>query len=101
MSEPASGRVQISPIRACGREGCARRRGKDGYCSLLCSEIDRRLTRTRVLIAEKGISPAAAELWAAAVSLSDQLSEVHRLETHLKSAVAALQSGVGNRLSAR
>jgi hypothetical protein len=50
----------------------------------LCLEIDRRLTKTRALIAEKGISPTAAELWAATVSLSDQLSEVNRLEKLLR-----------------
>ena len=43
------------------------------------------LTKTRALIGEKGISPAAAELWAATVSLSDQLSEVNRLESIIKS----------------
>lgn len=47
-------------------------------------EIDRRLTKTRALIAEKGISPAAADLWAATVCLSDQLSEVNRLQSLLK-----------------
>ena len=62
-----------------------RRKRDDGYCSLLCLEIDRRLTKTRALIGEKGISPTAAALWAAAVSLSDQLTEVDRLEKMLKS----------------
>jgi hypothetical protein len=73
-----------SEVRQCGREGCARRKRNDGYCSALCLEIDRRLTKTRALIAEKGISPTAAELWAATVSLSDQLSEVNRLEKLLR-----------------
>ena len=40
---------------------------------------------TRDLIAEKGISPTAAALWAAVVSLSDQISEIDRLEKMLKS----------------
>ena len=75
----------MSSARRCTREGCARRKRDDGYCSLLCLEIDRRLTKTRALIGEKGISPTAAALWAAAVSLSDQLTEVDRLEKLLKS----------------
>ncbi len=68
---------------------------------MLCSEIDRHLTRTRALIAEKGISPTAAELWAAAVSLSDQLSDMHRLETLVKSADITFQSSAGKNRSAR
>jgi hypothetical protein len=86
MAEPSpSGAGIVSAVRCCAREGCARRKKDDGYCSSLCMEIDRRLTRTRALIAEMGISPAAANLWAAAVSLSDQLSEVNRLENLIKS----------------
>jgi hypothetical protein len=75
----------VSANRRCAREGCARRRRSDGYCSVLCLEIDGRLTKTRALIAETGISPVAANLWAATVSLSDQLSEVNRLQKLLKS----------------
>lgn len=74
--------------RQCDREGCAGRTRADRYCSVLCTEIDRRLTETRALIAEIGISPMAAALWAAAVSLSDQLSELDRLESRLRSSVA-------------
>lgn len=88
MTEALSSPAGLSPIPSCVREGCSRRKGRDGYCSLLCAEVDRRLTKTRALIAEKGISPAAAELWAAAVSLSDQLTEVQRLERLLKSSNA-------------
>ena len=79
-----------SEVRRCGREGCAGRKRNDGYCSVLCLEIDRKLTKTRALIAEKGISPTAAELWAATVSLSDQLSEVKRLEKLLKTPQAVV-----------
>lgn len=75
-------------IRQCDREGCDGRTRGDRYCSLLCTEIDRRLTETRALIAEIGISPLAAALWAAAVSLSDQLSEVDRLEGRLRTSAA-------------
>ena len=74
-----------APAQCCAREGCLRRRKGDGYCSRLCVEIDRKLTKTRALIAERGISPTAAALWAAAVSLSDQLSEVNRLENIVRS----------------
>lgn len=72
-------------VQRCEREGCARRKKSDGYCSVLCIEIDRKLTKTRALIAERGISPTAAALWAAAVSFSDQLSEVNRLESLFRS----------------
>jgi hypothetical protein len=89
VTELASDVALVSSGRVCGREGCARRKRGDGYCSLLCFEIDRRLTRTRALIAEIGISPTAAALWAAAVSLSDQLTEVDRLEKILKSSPGA------------
>ncbi len=86
MTEPLVSGVEMVPAaRRCTREGCARRKKADGYCSVLCLEIDRRLTKTRALIAEKGISRAGADLWAATVSLSDQLSEVNRLERLLKS----------------
>lgn len=86
MSEPLPDAVElVSAGRLCVREGCARRKRGDGYCSVLCMEVDRMLTKTRALIGEKGISPAAAELWAATVSLSDQLSEVNRLESIIKS----------------
>lgn len=78
-------------VTTCAREGCARPKKSDGYCCLLCIEIDRKLTRTRDLIAERGISPTAAALWAAAVSLSDQLSEVNRLERIVKSAKPAAE----------
>ncbi len=78
-------RHQTGPAQHCAREGCTRRKKADGYCSLLCIEIDRKLTKTRALIADKGISPTAAALWAAAVSFSDQLSEVDRLEKLVKS----------------
>lgn len=81
MTEPFTLDAEVmSAARRCVREGCARRKRGDGYCSVLCMEIDRRLTKTRSLIAEKGISPTAAALWAATVTLSDQLSEVNRLE---------------------
>jgi hypothetical protein len=90
MTEPLPSGVNGVPSgRRCAREGCAGRKGGDEYCSVLCTEIDRRLTETRALIAEKGISPMAAALWAAAVSLSDQLSEVNRLEDRLRSTQAA------------
>lgn len=89
MTEALSSHIGLSPTPSCGREGCSRRKGRDGYCSLLCSEMDRRLTKTRALIAEKGISPTAAELWAAVVSLSDQLTEVQRLERILTSSTVA------------
>ena len=86
MTEPLPAGVAILPVaQRCAREGCARRKADDGYCSALCSEIDLRLTATRALIMEKGISPTAAALWAAAVSLSDQLSEVDRLESLVNS----------------
>ncbi len=86
MTEPiADGAGMAAPAQCCSREGCSRWRKDDGYCSLLCIEIDRKLTKTRALIAERGISPTAAALWAAAVSLSDQLSEVNRLENLVKS----------------
>lgn len=75
----------VPEIWRCVREGCQRRKGSDGYCSALCMRIDRRMAKIRVLIADKGISPLAAELWAATVSLSDQLSEVDRLEALLRS----------------
>ncbi len=83
-SSPRGVRV-VSAGRHCAREGCFRRKKGDGYCSALCVEIDRRLTRTRALIAEKGISRTAADLWAATVCLSDQLSEMNRLESLLQS----------------
>ncbi len=90
MTEPLPYDVgMVSVVRRCGREGCARRRKADGFCSVLCMEIDRRLTKTRALIAEKGISPAAADLWAATVSLSDQLSEVNRLQSLIKAQKAS------------
>ena len=86
MTQPLPSDVAvISSNRRCAREGCAGRKRGDGYCSLLCLEIDRRLTHTRALITEKGISPTAAALWAAVVSLSDQISEIDRLEKMLKS----------------
>jgi hypothetical protein len=81
----ADGTGMAAPVQSCAREGCSRRRKGDGYCSLLCIEIDRKLTKTRALIAERGISPTAAALRASAVSLSDQLSEVNRLENLVKS----------------
>lgn len=68
----------------CGREGCAGwKSANTDYCSVLCKEIDSRLETTLEFIARKGISPATAALWAAAVSLSDQLSELDRLEKRL------------------
>ena len=68
----------------CGREGCAGwNTANTDYCSVLCKEIDSRLEATLEFIARKGISPATAALWAAAVSLSDQLSELDRLEKRL------------------
>lgn len=68
----------------CGREGCAGwKTANTDYCSVLCKEIDSRLETTLEFIARKGISPATAALWAAAVSLSDQLSELDRLEKRL------------------
>ena len=86
MTQPLpSDLAVISSTRRCAREGCSGRKRGDGYCSVLCLEIDRRLTRTRALIAEKGISPTAAALWAAVVSLSDQISEIDQLEKMLKS----------------
>jgi hypothetical protein len=95
MTEPLpAGVASVPEGRHCAREGCARRKKDDGYCSRLCVEIDRRLTRTRMLISEKGISPTAAALWAAAVSLSDQLSEVDRLEALVKSAEGSQPAGV-------
>ncbi len=76
--------------RRCDREGCAGVKTWEArYCSALCMEIDRRLETTRAFIARKGISPATAALWAAAVSLSDQLSELDRLEKRLGAAEAA------------
>lgn len=81
MAEPLHYGTEMAPeAQRCDRVGCGDRKGAGGYCSLLCQEIDRRLTDTRALIAERGISPMAAALWAATVSLSDQLSEVNRLE---------------------
>lgn len=77
--------VLLTANRSCSREGCLRRKKIDGYCSKLCLEIDRKLSRIRDAITRDGINPTAAELWAAAVSLSDQLSEVHRLEALLNS----------------
>lgn len=79
----------VAATHCCAREGCTRRKRSDDYCSLLCSEIDRKLTKTRALIAERGISPTAAALWAAAVSFSDQLSEVNRLESIVRSVEVA------------
>lgn len=78
-----------APVQRCAREGCPGRKKGDGYCSVLCTEIDLKLTRTRALIAERGITPTAAALWAAAVSFSDQLSEVNRLEHLVRSKEAA------------
>ena len=87
MSRPLpSDLAELSSARRCAREGCGHRKQRDGYCSVLCLEIDERLTKTRALIAEKGISPTAAALWAAVVSLSDQISEIDRLEKMLTSA---------------
>jgi len=84
MTTPLPSDLAVRPVaRRCAREGCLRRKQADGYCCALCREIDDTLTGTRSLIAEKGISPEAAALWAAAVSLSDQLSEVFRLESSL------------------
>lgn len=78
-------RVDMVPeSQRCDRVGCSDRKGPGGYCSVLCTEIDRRLTETRALIAERGISPMAAALWAATVSLSDQLTEVNRLECRFR-----------------
>lgn len=89
MAGPLPVGVDVLPTpQPCSREGCGGRGGGEGYCSALCLEIDRRLTETLALISEKGITPAAAALWAAAVSLSDQLSEVDRLATALRSAEA-------------
>lgn len=89
MTEPLGSDLGVVPAtRRCAREGCAGRQSGDEYCSVLCTEIDRRHTETRALIAEIGISPMAAALWAAAVSLSDQLSEVNRLENRLRSPAA-------------
>lgn len=88
MTETLSHGVRPAPNAFCAREGCPRRNGGDGFCSVLCMEIDTRLTRTKALISEKGITPLAAALWAAAVCLSDQLSEVNRLENSLTSADA-------------
>lgn len=85
MTEPLQHGVEMMPeSQRCDRVGCADRKRADGYCSVLCMEIDRRLTDTRALIAERGISPMAAALWAATVSLSDQLSEVNRLEDRFR-----------------
>lgn len=87
MTEPLPVKAQpASSIHRCPREGCEREQISDGYCSALCLEVDRRLTETLALISEKGISAAAAALWAAAVSLSDQLSEVDRLISDLRAA---------------
>ena len=81
MAKPLHCGAEIVPeAQRCDRVGCSDRKGPGGYCSVLCTEIDRRLTETRALIAERGISPMAAALWAATVSLSDQLTEVNRLE---------------------
>ena len=89
-----------SSTSACLREGCPRRKGRDGYCSLLCAEVDRRLAKTQALILEKGISPTTAELWAATVLLSDQLTEVDRLHTLIKSAGSGIAVDAGGRRSA-
>lgn len=87
MTEPLPlDRESVPTTQRCTREGCERRKSGETHCSALCLEIDRRLTETLALIAEKGISPAAAALWAAAVSLSDQLSEVDYLSSSLRAA---------------
>lgn len=85
MIEQLSLDTDLAPsARHCAREGCGGWQTTVAeYCSTLCREIDSKLETTRAFIAKKGISPATAALWAAVVSLSDQLSELDRLEKRL------------------
>ena len=91
MLEQIAVDTDLTPsTRHCAREGCGGWQTTVAkYCSTLCSEIDSKLETTRAFIAEKGISPATAALWAAAVSLSDQLSELDRLAKRLMHPEAA------------
>ena len=69
----------------CSREGC---RGwkhyKFTHCSFLCSTIERELHRIQALVDEAGPGTVSAELWASAVTLGDNYSEVAELTRRLK-----------------
>jgi hypothetical protein len=74
--------------RLCHREGCEQpvSESKPGnrYSSFACRAVDYELRGTRRLCTAIGpASTAAGELWAAAVALSDALSEYQRLDREL------------------
>jgi hypothetical protein len=74
--------------KSCDREGCDQlaSAGKPGrrYCSFACRAIDTELSDAqRVCEAIGPASSASSDLWAAAVAVSDALTEYQRLDRNL------------------
>jgi hypothetical protein len=78
----------VTRVKRCAREGCDRpvatnKGGKHRYCTFVCRGVDFELLDAHRLCSAIGDSPAAGELWSAAVALSDALSEYQRLDRGL------------------
>jgi hypothetical protein len=62
----------------------------------LCSLLDQELDAIQALIREAGPGPVAGELWALAVSTSDNLSDLLRKKSTLRSIKARQTSSLEN-----
>lgn len=81
-------RSRLQP-RCCSREGCLQPVATDKpgnrFCSFSCRAINYELLDARRVCEAVGpCSTAAGELWAAAVAVSDALSEYQRLDRKLQ-----------------
>ncbi|WP_179295748.1 hypothetical protein [Mycobacterium avium] len=81
--------------RACSRDGCDRRvtngPGRLRYCTATCRAVDNELIRIRRICEVLGPTKVTADLWNAAVAVSDALTECQTLSDRVK----ALATSVG------
>jgi hypothetical protein len=100
----ARGRAQVQhriacqrPEQRCRRESCGgRKRPGNGFCSALCALVADALEDTQTSIQRAGTGRVSGQLWVAAVSLNDALTEFRRSQRILDSII---RSGLGDEAS--